>query len=115
MALTSINVVGQPSVLYLRRSQPSSRIQSIRPSCLIFSLISSSPYGSGFSLALIGFTPAPGNRLDGLRDRLDRDRGNTLPRRSNHDDPEDEPPAPPESNEPPGDPTEGAGWLVRAD
>src|SRR3954447_5702408 len=54
MALTSISVLGHPSVLYLRRSQPPSRYQPSRPSSTIFASISSSEYGSSFSFFAMG-------------------------------------------------------------
>src|SRR4051794_8702473 len=52
-ALTSISVVGQPSVLYLRRSQPSSRYQPSRPCSLILASTSSSVYGLSLSFTTI--------------------------------------------------------------
>src|SRR4051794_1602701 len=47
-ALTTMSVVGQPSVLYLRRSQPSSGYQPARPSSLIFASPPSSVYVLSF-------------------------------------------------------------------
>src|SRR5919108_3361543 len=49
MALTSMSVVGQPSVLYLRRSHPPSRYQPSRPRSWILASTSSSVYGLGFA------------------------------------------------------------------
>src|SRR5712692_6991240 len=53
MALVSMSVVGQPSVLYLRRSQPSSRYQSFKPSSAILDWISSAVYTLSLSSAMI--------------------------------------------------------------
>src|SRR5215207_3704558 len=52
-----MSVLGQPSVLYLRLSQPSSRYQPSRPCSAIFASTSSSVYVLGFS------SVATGNRL----------------------------------------------------
>src|ERR687889_1222180 len=49
MVLTSMRVVGQPSVLYLRRSHPPSRYQPSRPFSWILASTSSSVYGLGFT------------------------------------------------------------------
>src|SRR3954453_12137247 len=49
-----ISVCGQPSVLYLRRSQPPSRYQPSSPCSAIFASTSSSVYGGSFSLVLTG-------------------------------------------------------------
>src|ERR671930_803415 len=57
MVLTSMSVLGQPSVLYFRRSHPSSRYQPSRPCSAIFASTSSSLYVLGFS------SVAMGNRL----------------------------------------------------
>src|SRR5918995_1796465 len=50
MVLTSMSVVGQPSVLYLRRSQSPSRYQPSRPSSWILASTSSSLYGLSFAV-----------------------------------------------------------------
>src|SRR5919205_1744085 len=52
-----MSVLGHPSVLYLRRSQPSSRYQPARPCSAILASTSSSLYVLGFS------SVAMGNRL----------------------------------------------------
>src|SRR5215210_3834620 len=52
-----MSVLGHPSVLYLRLSQPSSRYQPSRPCSAIFASTSSSVYVLGFS------SVAMGNRL----------------------------------------------------
>src|SRR5207302_5457668 len=52
MAFVNINVVGQPSVVYLRRSQPSSRYHSVSAVSLIFWATSASLYVLSFSLAM---------------------------------------------------------------
>src|SRR3954471_6930433 len=44
-----MRVLGQPSVLYFRLSQPPSRYQPSRPSSTIFASTSSSVYGLSFS------------------------------------------------------------------
>src|SRR3954463_1890332 len=49
-----MRVLGQPSVLYFRRSQPSSRYQPSRPSSAIFASTSSSVYGVSFSRVAMG-------------------------------------------------------------
>src|SRR3954453_13205677 len=54
-----MSVLGHPSVLYLRRSQPSSRYQPSRPCSAIFASTSSSEYVVSFS------SVAMGNRLLG--------------------------------------------------
>src|ERR671911_2875382 len=58
MVLTSMSVVGQPSVLYLRRSHPSSRYQPSRPCSSIFASTSSSVYGLGFTSVSIRSPPS---------------------------------------------------------
>src|SRR5262245_12564136 len=52
MALTAMSVCGQPSVLYLRRSQPSSRYQPARPSSWIRTAISASEYTRSLGSAM---------------------------------------------------------------
>src|SRR5689334_5463040 len=77
MALTSISVLGQPSVEYLRRSQPPSRYQPSRPCSAIFASTSSSEYGLSFSLVTMGdpsFTPLHHNATVDV-DRLPGDEG----------------------------------------
>src|SRR3954469_13992280 len=54
MVLTSISVVGQPSVLYLRLSQPPSRYQPSSPCSRIFASTSSSEYGLSCSCVAMG-------------------------------------------------------------
>src|SRR3954467_14123663 len=54
IALTSISVLGQPSVLYLRLSQPPSRYHPSRPCSAIFASTSSSEYGLSFSCVTMG-------------------------------------------------------------
>src|SRR5919108_1845693 len=58
MVLTSMSVVGHPSVLYLRRSHPSSRYQPSRPCSWIFASTSSSVYGLGFTSVSIRSPPS---------------------------------------------------------
>src|SRR4029079_18279376 len=82
MALTSISVLGQPSVEYLRRSQPPSRYQPSRPSSAIFASTSSSEYG--FSLSLVAMGPLHHNAtvdVDGLSRDERRLRGGQIERR----------------------------------
>src|SRR3954469_17583063 len=76
-----MSVLGQPSVEYLRRSQPPSRYQPSRPCSAIFASTSSSEYGLSFSLVTMGdpsFTPLHHNatvdvdRLPGDERRLGR-------------------------------------------
>jgi hypothetical protein len=45
-----MSVLGQPSVLYLRRSQSPSRYQPSRPCSWIFASTSSSLYGLSFAV-----------------------------------------------------------------
>src|SRR4051794_25646272 len=59
MALTSMSVVGQPSVLYLRRSHPSSRYQPSRPRSPILASTSSSVYGFSFTATATASFGAP--------------------------------------------------------
>src|SRR4051794_1900353 len=54
MALTSISVLGQPSVLYFRLNQPPSRYQPSRPCSMILASTCSSEYGLSFSRVAMG-------------------------------------------------------------
>src|SRR3954451_14224738 len=63
MVLTSISVLGHPSVLYLRRSQPPSRYQPSRPSSTILASTSSSVYGLSFSLVTMGHRLLPSDYI----------------------------------------------------
>src|SRR4051794_9515513 len=55
-----MSVLGQPSVLYLRRSQPPSRYQPSSPSSAIFASTSSSLYGWSFSSVAMALPPWSG-------------------------------------------------------
>jgi hypothetical protein len=52
-----MSVVGQPSVLYLRRIQSPSRYQSSRPASLSLASISSGSYVLGLALASMEIAP----------------------------------------------------------
>src|SRR2546423_15470521 len=52
MALTSISVVGQPSVVYFRRIQPSSRYQPVSPCSANLPGMSASLYVCSFDMAV---------------------------------------------------------------